>query len=140
MFHKIPNQVLNRMAYLENIDRRDRNDGTERLERLRQIPPDTGRFIALLAASSPEGNWIEIGTSAGYSALWLSLACKARRQKLITYEILEEKHALALETFGKTGTTDWVELVKGDACVLLEQMDGISFCFLDAEKEVGSRL
>lgn len=67
MFHDIPGAVLARMQELEAIDAHDREDGTPRLKRLRQIPPETGRFIALLAASSPSGRWIEIGTSAGYS-------------------------------------------------------------------------
>jgi len=39
--------------------------------RLRQIPPETGLLIALLAASAPSGSLIEIGTSAGYSTLCL---------------------------------------------------------------------
>jgi caffeoyl-CoA O-methyltransferase len=53
------------MRYLEEIDSQDRLDGTSRLKRLRQVPPETGRFIAVLAASAPPGACIEIGTSAG---------------------------------------------------------------------------
>ena len=56
------------MIVLETIDRRDREDGTPRAERLRQIPRETGQFLAILAAGAPEGAIIEIGTSAGYSA------------------------------------------------------------------------
>jgi len=74
MFRDIPDPILARMRELEEMDAADRCDGTARLKRLRQIPPDTGRFIALLAALAPPGRYIEIGTSAGYSALWLSLA------------------------------------------------------------------
>jgi caffeoyl-CoA O-methyltransferase len=40
MFHDIPEAVVERMAQLEAIDARDRLDGTERLERLRQVPRD----------------------------------------------------------------------------------------------------
>ncbi len=54
------------MDELEKKDAADRVDGTARFERLRQIPPVTGKFLALLAASTPDGAWIEIGTSAGY--------------------------------------------------------------------------
>lgn len=69
MFNEIPEKILSRMRELEEIDRRDRGDGTPRLQRLRQIPPETGRFIAVLAAAAPDGDCIEIGTSAGYSTL-----------------------------------------------------------------------
>lgn len=76
MFHNISEKVQQRMTYLEEIDSKDRLDGTPRLKRLRQIPPETGKFISLLAATAPKGNIIEIGTSAGYSSLWLAQACK----------------------------------------------------------------
>ena len=72
MFGDIPGPVLERMEFLERIDAADWADGTPRMERLRQIPPDTGRFLAILAAADPAGAMIEIGTSAGYSALWLA--------------------------------------------------------------------
>jgi len=51
MFHDIPQPILARMRQLEQIDSRDRSDGTPRMERLRQIPPEVGKFIAFLAAS-----------------------------------------------------------------------------------------
>jgi hypothetical protein len=52
MFNEIPRSVLDRMHVLEQRDSQDRADGTTRMERLRQIPPETGRFIALWAAAS----------------------------------------------------------------------------------------
>ncbi len=136
MFHDIPPAIKQRMEHLEQLDAEDRRDGTPRLERLRQIPPETGRFIALLAALAPAGRLIEIGTSAGYSALWLSLACRASDRRLTTYEVLAEKAALARETFSVTGTDDVVDHVEGDARDHLEQLSDIGFCFLDAEKEI----
>jgi len=128
--------MLARMRALETIDAHDRTDGTERLKRLRQIPPETGKFLALMAANAPEGAFIEIGTSAGYSTLWLSLACRLRGCRVTTFEILDEKVRLARETFQLAQVEDWVELVHANA---LDHLDGyaqIAFCFLDAEKEV----
>jgi caffeoyl-CoA O-methyltransferase len=136
MFHSIPQQVLERMAFLERLDKQDRSDGTPRMRRLRQIPPETGRFIAILAASAPEGRYLEIGTSAGYSTLWLALACRQRGRRMTTFEILPEKVALAVETFRLTGVDDVVEIVQGDAMMFLPACQSIAFCFLDAEKEV----
>jgi caffeoyl-CoA O-methyltransferase len=124
------------MIELEQLDARDRTDGTPRMKRLRQISPEVGKFIAILAAAAPAGQWIEIGTSAGYSTLWLALACRAVGRKLTTYEILDEKAVLARQTVETTGVGDVVNLVHGNALEYLPGCKDIGFCFLDAEKEV----
>ncbi len=136
MFHHIPKAIADRMAELERRDDEDRNDGTPRMERLRQIPPETGRFLALLAASSPAGEWLEIGTSAGYSTLWLSLACRATARTITTFEVLPAKVALAEETLRLTGTSDVVRLIGSDFLGEVGKIGEVGFCFLDAEKEV----
>jgi predicted O-methyltransferase YrrM len=122
MFHDIPQAILSRMTYLEELDARDRENGTTRLQRLRQIPPETGKFI-------------EIGTSAAYSTLWLSLAAKERGQQITTFEVLIEKYNLALETVKFTNTQEWIELKFGNAKDHIPNLQDIAFCFLDAEKE-----
>ena len=137
MFTQIDKRIVSRMEYLQDIDKRDRNDGTQRLQRLRQIPPETGKFIALLAANCPEnGEFIEIGTSAGYSTLWLSLAAREMGIKIKTFEILPEKIKLAKETFKVSGVENYIDLIEGDFLSYIERLKNISFCFLDAEKEI----
>ncbi|MCC6381004.1 MAG: class I SAM-dependent methyltransferase [Dehalococcoidia bacterium] len=136
MFHDLPPAVAARMGALEAVDARDRTDGTPRAARLRQVPPETGRFLALMAALAPAGGVVEIGTSAGYSALWLVLACRARGDTLTTFEISPEKAALARETFRVAAVEDMVRLVEGDALSHLGSISGVGFCFLDAEKDL----
>jgi predicted O-methyltransferase YrrM len=102
------------------------------------VPPQTGRFIALLAAAAPAGRYLEIGTSAGYSALWLALACRLVGRRLTTFEILDEKAALARKTFALAGVGDIVDLVQGDALDHLTGPADVAFCFLDAEKDIYS--
>ena len=132
MFHTIPEPLKERMRYLELADAKDRLDGTPQPKRLRQIPPVTGRFLALQAASTPPGKIIEIGTSAGYSTMWLSLTGR----KITTFEVLDNKYALARETFTLAEIEDCVELIHGDAREYLSAMNDIAFCFLDAEKDI----
>ena len=124
------------MRELEQIDTRDRADGTSRLQRLRQIPPETGKFIALLAATAPAGRYVEIGTSAGYSTLWLALACRLVSRQVTTFEILDDKAELARQTFELTEVADVVDFVHGNALDYLPGLSDVSFCFLDAEKEI----
>ena len=133
---ELPLPMIERMRELEAIDARDRKDGTPRLERLRQVPPETGRFLAIVAASAPPGAWIEIGASAGYSAMWLALAARDRGARLTTFEILAAKARLARETIARAGIGDVVELREADAIAGLAAVDAVSFAFLDAEKDV----
>lgn len=136
MFHSMRPAMLERMRHLEARDVEDRTDGTPRRQRLRQIPPETGKFLALLVAGAPAGNIIEVGTSAGYSTLWLALAAEAADRRVTTFEVLPEKIELARETFRLAGVDHSVDLVADDACKHLEEFDEIAFCFLDAEKEI----
>ena len=136
MFHTISPAMQARMRFLEDLDSRDREDNTPRLKRLRQIPPETGKFLSLLAAGAPKGTMIEIGTSAGYSTLWLALACEQTKRQITTFEILPEKVKLARETFQEAGVEKTVQLIEGDAREFFPQFRDIAFCFLDAEKEV----
>jgi caffeoyl-CoA O-methyltransferase len=135
MFHDIPQEIFERMKYLEDLDAKHREEDFPQSQRLRQIPPVTGRFLALLASLSPEGKYIEIGTSGGYSSLWIALACRFAGRKITTFEILDGKVKLARETFEKANVSDVVELVHGNALELLGEYKDIAFCFLDAEKE-----
>jgi len=135
VFRQIPDEVLARMRELEQMDADERRKGVAAFERLRQVPSGTGRFLTLMAASAPEGAFLEIGTSGGYSALWISLACRARGLKLTTFEMSDAKVALATETFRKAGVDDIVTIVHGDARDHLAGLSGVSFCFLDVEKK-----
>jgi len=136
MFHNIPQAIQKQMESLEEIDTRDRQDGTPLVKRLRQVTPETGRLLAFLAAGAAKGAWLEIGTSAGYSALWLSLAARQRSAKLITFELLPDKIKLAKDTFKKAAVEDVVELIHGDARGHVRDYAEVGFCFLDAEREM----
>lgn len=136
MFHSIPAAILKRMKHLEEIDRRERAEGLPPLERLRQIPPETGRFIAIMAATAPVGRIIEIGASAGYSTLWLALACQATGRTLTTFEPHAGRARMARETIQSTGVGSVVELVEDDALRHVARIGELAFCFLDADNEL----
>ena len=135
MFHDIPEPILRRMKFLEDADARDRANSTPLAKRLKQITPDVGRLLAILAASTPPGDCLEIGTSAGYSTLWLAFGCQISGHKLVTFEILPEKIALARETFRIAGLENFVHQIPGDARQQVHNFKNIAFCFLDADKD-----
>jgi predicted O-methyltransferase YrrM len=133
----MPDRIAKRMQYLEKLDAGHRRAGAmPHFERLRQVPPATGKFLALLASGAPAGNFIELGTSGGYSTMWLSLAARESGRRITTFEKSESKIRLARETFEAAGIDDIVDLVPGDALEHLVECDGVAFCFLDLEKSI----
>jgi len=100
------------------------------------VPQEDGRLLRLLAEATGAKHIVEIGTSNGYSGLWMLLALRTTGGKLTTYEIDRERAALARENFNKAGVGDMVTIVLGDAHEeapkLKEQIDML---FLDADKE-----
>lgn len=131
----IPEKIQSRMSYLEKLHM-DIRDGKSKSPALLQISKDAGKFLSMISSLAPEGEIVEVGTSGGYSTLWLSLTAIERSKKIITFEILDEKFEIAKETFEKAEVTDYVNSVKGDATKLLKKVDEIGLCFLDANKEV----
>jgi predicted O-methyltransferase YrrM len=106
----------------------------DRSRLLRQIPPETGKLLAILLASAPAGDAYEIGTGAGYSGLWLALACRATTRKLYTFELDPAKAELARQSFSAADVLDVVHFTEGDALAGLQNAQALSFCFIDAER------
>jgi caffeoyl-CoA O-methyltransferase len=94
-----------------------------------------GRLLRILAEASRAKTVVEIGTSNGYSALWLCLGLRTTGGKLITHEIDPEKAALARANFKRAGVEDIVTVVEGDAHDTVTRLKGpIDILFIDADK------
>lgn len=135
MYHRIPAAVKLRMDQLEAIDRQDRSDGTPHQQRLRQVPAETGRLLALMASLAPPGPMLEIGTSAGYSSLWISLACLEAGRLLTSYEVLPQKVTIARDTIRQADVRAFVRIVQQDGLQALRETKRVAFLFLDADKD-----
>ncbi len=132
---EIPVQIRAVMADLEARDARDRNDDTPQRTRLRAIKPDVGRFLVTLILSTGAKKVVEIGTSGGYSGLWLTLALRRTGGRLTTFEVDPAKVSIARETFSRAGVADLVELRHADGCDGLRGFHGeADMVFIDAEK------
>lgn len=68
--------------------------------------------------------------------MWLSLVAIERKIRIKTFEIDPEKIKLARETFKDAGIEDHIELIEGDFLKKGKLLKNISFCFLDADKEI----
>jgi caffeoyl-CoA O-methyltransferase len=132
----VPPRIRAVMHALEERDERDRSDGTPRPERLRAIRPEVGDLLCSLALASRARTIVEIGTSGGYSTLWLAVAAGRTGGRVTTFEIDPAKVALATTTFAEAGVAGLVDLRAEDGLAGLGRLDGgADLVFLDAEKE-----
>lgn len=105
-------------------------------QRFRNVPPEDGRLLRILAQSMNAKNVVEIGTSTGYSGIWIGLALKQTGGKMTTFEIDAERAATARENFKKAKMDDIITLVEGDAHEKVKDLkEPIDMLFLDADKE-----
>jgi predicted O-methyltransferase YrrM len=130
-------QVRAVMKRLETQDAEDRVDGTPQARRLRAITPETGQFLLTLALAIRARTIVEVGTSGGYSGLWLALAAREIGGRLTTFDVDPAKVARARETFAAAGLDEVVEARNDDGVAALEAFAGAAdLVFLDAEKEL----
>ena len=101
-----------------------------------QLGPAEGRLLELLLRLHGARNVVEIGTLAGYSALWMARALPPDGH-LWTIEADPTHAGVAAEVIGEAGVGDRVTIIKGDAVEVLPKLsDSGPFCavFLDADK------
>ena len=131
----VPAPIRAVMAALEARDAADRIDGTPQARRLRAIAREVGPFLLTLAVANRSRTIVEVGTSAGYSTLWLGVAARQTGGRVITFEVDPAKVALATATFAEAGVEDCVELRAGDGLTGLASLAASAdLVFLDAEK------
>ena len=117
------------LAVLDDLDRNQRWGNMN-------VPVPDGRLLRVLAEAVNAKHVVEIGTSNGYSGLWLCLALRATGGKLTTYEIDRRRAALARDNFKRAGVDQLVTLVEGDAHVEApKRSEPIDLLFIDADKE-----
>jgi caffeoyl-CoA O-methyltransferase len=97
------------------------------------VPPDHGRFLQLMTEQSAAKRVLEVGTSNGYSGLWIARGLRRTGGKLVTLEIDEGRATAARENFKKAGLNDIITSHLGDASKLIPTLEGeFDMIFLDA--------
>jgi predicted O-methyltransferase YrrM len=100
------------------------------------VPRKDGEFLHLLVKATRSRNVLEVGTSQGYSTIWIGLALEEISGQLISIEIDKERYHLARQHITEVGLSQRVTLIRGDAHVEVTKLEGpFDFVFLDADKE-----
>ncbi len=101
------------------------------------VPRKTGVLMNSFIKMMNIQNALEIGTSNGYSGIWLAKALKQTGGKLTTIEFYEKRQSIAKENFRICGVDDVVRPIQGSACEVLASFDEnekFDFVFIDACK------
>jgi predicted O-methyltransferase YrrM len=113
------------------------NDAREedRNHKMLNLEPDTAHLISILIRSSQRKNLLEIGTSNGYSTIWLASAVKATGGKVISIDRDADKQAMADANLRQARLRDLVELICGDATEIVKSLAGpFDLVFFDADR------
>ena len=114
-----------------------RHDASEqdRSKKLLNLEPEGARLLSILVRSSRSTRLLEIGTSNGYSTIWLAWATRAIGGHIISIDREAHKQVLADDNLRRAGLRAVVDLVCGDATQVVANLPGpFDFVFFDADR------
>lgn len=128
--------IENLLVGLEQFGKANDSSTSERPRKMLNITRDTGEFLAVLVRATLARRVLEIGTSNGYSTLWLASAARAIGGSVTTVEFSYYKVGLASKNFNRSGLANYISLVQDDADRVLERSadSAFDFIFLDSER------
>ncbi|WP_369753989.1 O-methyltransferase [Flavobacterium sp. WC2409] len=121
--------LMKSLPVAEGMKRRD--------EFLLSVGLETAIFINTLIKSAHSKIILELGTSYGYSTIWLAEAARANGGRVITLENNIEKAAYAKQKIEEAGLSDFVEWRIGDALEnIANATEKFDFVLVDIWKEL----
>lgn len=115
------------LEHLESMRRNERG--------MMNVAPAEGEYLAGLVRNLEAKKVLEIGTSNGYSGIWLAMAVRETGGKLITLEVDKARYDLAQNNFQATGLADVIDSRLTDALIEIQTLQGpFDLVFIDAWK------
>jgi predicted O-methyltransferase YrrM len=126
-------------ALLDELYREGREHDTalaDRLERRRNLEPETAALLAVTVRAAQPRTILELGTSNGYSTLWLADSSRDIGARFVSVELDPARSAAAHANLARAGLAAAVELRVEDAGEVLAASDDGAWelIFLDAER------
>jgi predicted O-methyltransferase YrrM len=101
------------------------------------VGEDVGKLMHALVVGLGAKIIVELGTSYGYSTLFLADAAKATGGRVYSYDLAANKQAHAGAELERANLRDYVEFVNGDAVELLKKQPGpVDFVLMDLWKDL----
>jgi predicted O-methyltransferase YrrM len=124
--------------FLNQLEEHARAHDARELEhsrRLLNLEPETAEIVSILARSSRARHILEIGTSNGYSTIWLAASVGPEGGRVISIDRSREKHWMAQNNLLTAGLSQYVDLRLGDATEVIKTLPGpFDFVFFDADR------
>jgi predicted O-methyltransferase YrrM len=113
----------------------DRDGGQD--QRMRAVGPETGQLLRILAGSLQAPTILELGTSFGYSGIWLAQAARASGGKVITMELHGYKSDYARRMAAEAGLAGHIDFRVGDAVQMIGELtENVDFVLVDLWKDL----
>ena len=149
-------RIIRVLNELEKQSALERSGSTEisHEESMLAITGDTGEFFSILLSSMNAKRILEVGTSVGYSTLWIAYSLYQNKENsllskrsITTIDNNQLKIKKATTNFSNAGVRDIIEIIEGNAIDVLKQLSNnvnqnpddqsqyFDFIFLDADKE-----
>lgn len=129
--------TLNSLLFqLEQYGEEHAQNKKTREEKLRNVSREMGQFLSVLVKGCNAKKILEIGTSNGYSTLWLANAVEETNGNVTTVELSSERVGEALVNFEKANLLQRIDVHNQEAGAFLDsQLDySFDFIFLDSER------
>ncbi len=108
----------------------------DRLDRFRNVEPETAELLGVLIRATGSRRILELGTSNGYSTIWLADAAQATGGRVVSVDVDAVRTELARASLAAAELGDCVDLRTEDAGSILAGAPDHAweFVFLDAER------
>ena len=101
------------------------------------VGPETGRLMSDLIKAGKLRSILEVGSSYGYSTLWLAEAARETGGRVTSLELHAGKIAAARQTLGSVRLDGLVDFVEGDALASIDALAGpFDFVLVDLWKDL----
>jgi len=129
-------EKLDRKWIIKRIPKEHKDIWTPKNEvKLWSIKRSTAQLLKFLVVATKSKTILELGTSGGYSTLWLAHGAKTNRGKVYTIELFEPKIKLAKKHFKKAMLDDHIIQIPGEIKQELSKWNKkVDFVFMDANK------
>lgn len=128
-------RLLTLLAELEQKGREHDARQTEHSKKMLNLEPDTAQLVHILARSGGAKRILEIGTSNGYSTIWLASVAAENGGRVTTIDVSADKQTMARENLQRAGLLDFVEFLLGKANTIVKELAGpFDVVFIDADR------